>query len=135
MPTFDWLAPALSRMRRVRGLSQTALAERAGISKSRICLYEKGRQLPSLPSLGKILDALDSNLVELQAAMVACRDGRPLAPWCSRPAGDAPREPGPDSWSDLADIIDAFGKLAHRVAEKLRALVAAAEPDEAGAAG
>lgn len=117
----------------MRGLTQTALAQRAGISKSRMCLYEKGRRLPSLETLGRILDALDSDLVELQAALVASRDGCARTfPW-SRPAEDSPRGAGPEAWSALADIIDGFGKLAHRIAEKLRALVAAAGPDEASA--
>jgi hypothetical protein len=78
------------------------------------------------------LDALDSDLVELQAALVASRDGLPPAfPW-SRPAEDAPRGAGPEAWSALADIMDGYGMLAYGFADQFRAL-AAARPDAASA--
>ena len=52
----------LRRARRVAGLSQTALAQRAGTSQATISAYESGRKQPSVDTLGRLLAATGSRL-------------------------------------------------------------------------
>jgi transcriptional regulator with XRE-family HTH domain len=56
---FEHLGPALRLLREQADLSQTRLAREAGMSKSQLSKYEKGRELPKLDSLARILRALD----------------------------------------------------------------------------
>lgn len=55
---FRNLGKALSLLRELRGKSQVAIAREAGVGKSQISKYEKGRELPKLDSLARILEAL-----------------------------------------------------------------------------
>lgn len=55
----------LKRIRKARGLSQRALADRAGVVKSTIYEAEAGRHVPRIQTLEKIADALDVDLVDL----------------------------------------------------------------------
>lgn len=50
---------ALVQVRQALGLSQTAVARRAGVTKSQLSKYESGREKPRLTSLNRILAALD----------------------------------------------------------------------------
>lgn len=62
-----WLravGPALRALRKGRGLRQYELAARAGITKASLSGYERGRHLPNLHTLSKVLDALDVGLVD-----------------------------------------------------------------------
>jgi transcriptional regulator with XRE-family HTH domain len=53
-------------LRTRRGLSQTALAARAGWGRSRVCDLEAGRVTnPSLTTLQRIADALDVEVYDL----------------------------------------------------------------------
>jgi transcriptional regulator with XRE-family HTH domain len=56
---FENLGRALGLLRELRGLSQAALARRAGVGKSQISKYEGGRELPKLGSLERLLEILD----------------------------------------------------------------------------
>lgn len=57
----------LRRARQDAGLTQRALAERAGTSQAAIARYEKARVLPDLPTLSRILRACGFDLrLELQ---------------------------------------------------------------------
>lgn len=55
---FRGLGPALKMLREKAGLSAAVVATRGGIGKSQLSKYEKGREIPRLESLGKILDVL-----------------------------------------------------------------------------
>jgi SOS-response transcriptional repressor LexA len=49
--------------REEKGLSQQILAERAGISKNAVSLYERGETSPSIHQIGKICHALNVRLI------------------------------------------------------------------------
>jgi transcriptional regulator with XRE-family HTH domain len=55
----------LRRIREERGLSQRALADRAGVVKSTIYEAEAGRHIPRIQTLEKLADALGVSIVEL----------------------------------------------------------------------
>ena len=55
---FAGLGPALRRLRLRRGLSQRELATRAGVTRPMISSYERGTNLPSLPTLDRLLGSL-----------------------------------------------------------------------------
>lgn len=62
----DRVGPALRRIREVRGLTQRAVAKRAGLTPAMVSAYEKGHRLPSLRSLSYLLTALDAHLWHLE---------------------------------------------------------------------
>jgi len=66
---FDGLGPSLRDLRTDRGWTQVQLAERAGVSKSMLSLYEGDKQRPHLHTLGKLLDALGVSLGQLAARL------------------------------------------------------------------
>jgi transcriptional regulator with XRE-family HTH domain len=66
---FDGLGPALRDLRIERGWAQVQLAERAGVSKSMLSLYERDKQRPYLDTLGKLLDAFGVSLGQLAAGL------------------------------------------------------------------
>ncbi|HSL84262.1 MAG TPA: helix-turn-helix transcriptional regulator [Thermoanaerobaculia bacterium] len=66
---FDGLGPALRELRAERGWTQVELAERAGVSKSMLSLYERGKQRPHLDTLGKLVNALGVSLGQLAARL------------------------------------------------------------------
>jgi transcriptional regulator with XRE-family HTH domain len=55
---FAHMGKALIRLRERVGLSQSSLARKAGCGKSQLSKYEKGRELPKLESLERLLGAL-----------------------------------------------------------------------------
>ncbi len=55
---FQGLGPALKMIREKTGLSAAAVATRAGVGKSQLSKYEKGRETPRLESLARILAVL-----------------------------------------------------------------------------
>jgi transcriptional regulator with XRE-family HTH domain len=62
---FDNLGRALYLIRDLRGKSQAAVAQEAGMGKSQLSRYEKGKELPKLESLRKILEVLNVDPFEL----------------------------------------------------------------------
>lgn len=62
---FDALGPVLRELRIECGLTQAQLADRAGVSKSMLSLYERGKQRPHLDTLERLLDALGKGLGDL----------------------------------------------------------------------
>jgi transcriptional regulator with XRE-family HTH domain len=63
------LGGAIMLLRRRAKLRQAVLAERSRITKSMLSSYERGKKLPSLTSLLKILDGLGASLSQLEAAL------------------------------------------------------------------
>jgi len=63
---------ALREARLAEGLSQAALAARAGTSQATVSAYETGRKLPSIDTLGRLLAASGARLsVERVSATAA----------------------------------------------------------------
>jgi transcriptional regulator with XRE-family HTH domain len=56
--SFDKIGRALAMSREGRGLSQLELAAACGIGRAQWSRYERGKELPKLPTLEKILGAL-----------------------------------------------------------------------------
>jgi hypothetical protein len=57
-PERDQVAGDLLRLARVKaGLTQAALAERAGVAQALISAYENGRRQPTFPTLLRLLEA------------------------------------------------------------------------------
>lgn len=69
MSAFHGLGGVLRDLRTDRRLTQEQLAERAGVSKSMLSLYEGGKQRPHLDTLGRLLDALGVRLGGLAARL------------------------------------------------------------------
>jgi transcriptional regulator with XRE-family HTH domain len=63
------LGGAILLLRRRAKLRQAVLAERARVTKSMLSSYERGKKLPSLLTLLKILDGLGASLSQLEAAL------------------------------------------------------------------
>lgn len=59
------LAKNMKLLRKKQGLSQAALAERAGTASNYIALIEVGKSFPSLPILEKIASALHVDALDL----------------------------------------------------------------------
>jgi transcriptional regulator with XRE-family HTH domain len=55
---FENVGRALALLRELRGLSQTALALRARVSKGQLSRYENARELPKLGALDRLLEVL-----------------------------------------------------------------------------
>src|SRR5258708_1829245 len=69
MPIAKTLGEALKLLRTRRGWPQKQLAAAARITKGMVSSYEKDKQLPTLVTLGKILNALDADLCDLYCAI------------------------------------------------------------------
>lgn len=57
----DWL----KKERKAAGLTQTALAKKAGLTPAAICNYEAGNRQPNYDALMRLADALNVSTVEL----------------------------------------------------------------------
>lgn len=65
----DLLPVALRWLREARMVSQVEVARRAGLTKAMVNAYERGRRVPSLPSLAALLGALNVTLCDLHRAL------------------------------------------------------------------
>lgn len=59
------LGPRIRWLRLARGLTQTQLGERCGLTTAMICHLERTNRLPGLESLVRVAHALDSTASEL----------------------------------------------------------------------
>ena len=66
---FSNLGKATSLLRELRGRSQASVAREAGIGNSQLSKYERGKELPRLDSLEKVLTALGVGYLELFHAL------------------------------------------------------------------
>lgn len=62
---FETLGPALRVLREISGSSQMELARKAQVGKSQLSQYERGKHLPTLEPLGRIIGALETTPVVL----------------------------------------------------------------------
>ena len=62
------LAEILSEARHAKGLTQSALAKKAGMYPNTYAKIERGEQKPSVPNLNKLSGALDIELPVLMKA-------------------------------------------------------------------
>lgn len=94
MSTFQQLGPALRHLRQIRGKKQLEIAAEAEVTRGMMSSYENGHQEPTLTTLGKILDALETDLAELQWAMTLTGsrldDGSVVQPKSVDGGGDRP---------------------------------------------
>lgn len=72
------LGRRIRRRRYFLELSQEALAERAGIHRTQISLYEKGRRMPLASTLTKLAAALDVSVDQLLVGIEWKVPGPPL---------------------------------------------------------
>lgn len=73
---FSGLAPALRVARAYKGMRQSEVAERAGVTKAMLSAFELGRRRPSLKTLEKLLSALEIDLDVLYRLLGVVRELR-----------------------------------------------------------
>jgi transcriptional regulator with XRE-family HTH domain len=121
----DWesVAGELLRDSRVKaGLSQREVSKRSGIAQSHIARIERGSLQPSIPTLGKLLDAIDVGI----SFVVHSVDHRTSASAASARISDALQEYGEEralrEWLVLLDDLSAVdaGRFSELVAEAPR---------------
>ena len=57
------IGTAIQRVRKQRGWTQSQLAERAGLRQETISIIENGEKAPRIPSILRVLAALDLELI------------------------------------------------------------------------
>jgi transcriptional regulator with XRE-family HTH domain len=77
----------LGRLREAAGLTQAALADKAGLSLRTIQSWEQGRRAPVSPDFFKLVRALGTEA----DAFAGCEDGKPAVRPRGRPAQATPR--------------------------------------------
>lgn len=88
MNIFGNLGQALRWLRNRCGRRQMDVAQAAGITKAMLSAYETGKQLPTIPTLDRILTALGADLQELREALLLHQGSR-LPPFDDRgPTGN-----------------------------------------------
>jgi transcriptional regulator with XRE-family HTH domain len=122
----EGIGPAIKALRERRSLTQIDLAQRCNLSRGAIGQFERGLATPSLETLGRILEALDVDLSDLQREL----DGK-SGPALQRSGevieiGGVPL--GPDEVERRLE--EAFDRLVHRSLESGRK--AAAPPPKVG---
>lgn len=80
-------AVALAMLREQRGLTQQQVAAAAGIGQPMLARYEKGNQLPSLPTLQRLAHALDAR-VTLSSHAIAIAPAPRSRAACRPPKGN-----------------------------------------------
>lgn len=101
-------AHLMRQVRRQAGLSQLALAERAGMSQSMVSAYENGRRQPTTPTLARLLAAAGTRL-QLVAQPAAIRTGaEPIAVVARRIARALSTGDAAGAWRQLVGFTDDF---------------------------
>lgn len=88
MARFDRLGPVLKLLREKAGLTQKELAARADVLPTMLSKYEKGRAVPEVETLGKLLDVLDLYLGTLDDALDLVNDRPPRRTSTTDPRGE-----------------------------------------------
>ncbi|NMG56027.1 helix-turn-helix domain-containing protein [Aromatoleum aromaticum] len=68
------LAPLIRTLRKAQGLSQEALAERAGLHRNFVSLIERGKNQPTVDTLFRLAEALGVTAVELVERISTAND-------------------------------------------------------------
>lgn len=131
MARFDHIGRAIRALRVELHWSQRDLARRARVTSALLSSYERGRKLPSLPSLGKLLDALGVDLEQLEDQLDRLNERGPKhGPATSRgrtvPGVDLARFFGlqavPRRFEQpLTEMVQGFQSAARLVGEKMLA--------------
>lgn len=106
MSAFEGLGEGLRRLRARRGMRQSDLSERAGISKPQISKIERGVQRPNIETLERLLDALPATLRELDLALDEARGGEAGARSGGRVSAEASRGAAA-GWSEPEVVFQA----------------------------
>lgn len=64
----SYLGQVLKLLRTRRGWPQKQLAAAAGVSKSMVSSYERGKQMPNLTTVDKLMTALEADLCDVHCA-------------------------------------------------------------------
>jgi transcriptional regulator with XRE-family HTH domain len=125
---FTRLGPTLTLIRELRGKSQSRVAREAKIGKSQLSKYERGKEMPKLESLEKVLSALEVGYLDLfyalevidrRAADLAQKDWRSPLPSNFRTTL-FPNEVNEAFNNLMTDVLNLFGAaLSESVAEDL----------------
>lgn len=100
--------PEMLRFARRRGgLTQAALAERAGTSQPTLAAYEAGRAEPRLETLERLAEACDFELVVTMRPRVR-RGAKPIAGMAEEVAALLSDDGTPSAWRRLLDFVDDF---------------------------
>lgn len=124
MARFDNLGQALVTLRMARQWTQAELALRADLTPAMLSAYERGLRMPSLNSLGRILDALGTHPGELERHLDRLNDREAPPPEEVAPGGlpgvdlyrflDEPRLP-PDLAHVFREIVAGFQTVARQL--------------------
>ena len=95
------------RARRASGLTQVAMAERAGTSQPTLAAYEAGRAEPRLDTLERLMEASDFELVVTSRPKVR-RGAVPVSQVAQEVAALLPDEGQAAAWRRLLDVVDDF---------------------------
>lgn len=122
----EGIGPAIKALRERRSLTQIDLAQRCNLSRGAIGQFERGLATPSLETLGRILEALDVDLTDLQRELDGKSGPAPQRSGEVIEIGGVPL--GPDEVERRLE--EAFDRLVQRSLESGRK--AAAPPPKAG---
>jgi transcriptional regulator with XRE-family HTH domain len=89
----DWFGGRLRELREAAGLTQAALAERAGLARGGVAQLEAGKRKPAWETVVAIIEALDvlpEAFLTPPASDVPSGRGRPPKP---KPEATAPKRP------------------------------------------
>lgn len=101
------VATLIRNARRAAGLSQAALARRAGTSQPTLAAYEAGRLVPRLDTLSRLLDASGHQL-EVGAAPTVRRGAVPITDVTRQVRKILATEGDGAAWRRLLDFVDDF---------------------------
>lgn len=115
---FQRLGETLTVLRVLRRMSQSELAERAGIRATQVSRYETGQVQPQLAQLERLLDALEVGLPEFLFALLHVeRTVRVMEASERLPAETLVRDAVTAHWDRVADL---HLRVAQQVEEVIR---------------
>lgn len=119
MGAISGFGQGLRRLREDSGLSQTALGQRAGVTQSHLSAYETGKRLPNVETVGRILDALGADFLDLHNMLSRARS-QPLA---VRPSESSPGAEAPVPTAPERVLVDLMRQEVRRLAAEAAAVL------------
>jgi len=109
------LGVVLGVLRVARGLSREELARTSGVSQSALSQYERGKKVPELQTLRRLVFAMDYPLsaIERAQALIASLEGEGAPPW-TRPADRTSATPA--GTDEIETISREVGRSATEIA-------------------